>query len=91
MATTAPTVDRIVLEPWSLSRRPVPTEARWSLRELMAARCVSGGELAKLSGVSRNAVSRAVNGRGTTSMPSRRRIAAALAVETDAIDWSHPR
>jgi hypothetical protein len=89
MATTAPTLDHLVLPPWSPDRGPV--EARWTLRQLMAARCVSGGELAKLSGVSRNAVSRAVNGRGTASMPSRRRIAAALAVETDVIDWSHPQ
>ncbi len=90
MATNTPTVDRIVLEPWSRDHKPIPVEARWTLRDLMLARCISGGELAKLSGVSRNVVTRAINYHGTTSMPSRRRLAQALGVDPDVIAWAHP-
>jgi hypothetical protein len=88
MGTNTPAIDHITLERWSPDRGPL--RPRWTLATLMAARCLSGGELARLAGVSRGVVSRALNHQGTTSMPTRRKLASALAVETDAIQWTPP-
>ncbi len=89
MATATPTPtttqQHIVLPPWSAERGPI--EARWTLTSLLAARCLSIGELARASGVSRQAITRAMRGRGVTSMPVRRALARSLAVEADSIRW----
>ena len=81
---TIPTAAPVSLPPWPADRQPVtPT---WTVSELLSARCVSIGEMGRTAGISWQAVWRAAHGH-PTSMPTRRRIAAALAVETDAIRW----
>jgi hypothetical protein len=89
-ATPTPTTTQqqqpiISLPPWTTERGPIV--ARWTLAALMAARCISIGELARSSGVSRQAITRARCGRGTTAMPTRRALARALGVEPDSIRW----
>jgi transcriptional regulator with XRE-family HTH domain len=90
MAPNSSTLDRVILPTWSADRKPIPIEARWTLEDLMSARCVSIGELSRAAGVSREAVSRALRGIRTSTMPTRRRLAQALGVEPDLIVWNTP-
>jgi hypothetical protein len=85
MGTNA-TLDRIVLPAWAPDRGPV--EPKWTITQLLAARCVSIGEVSRTSGLSRATVTRAVRGTCAPTMPTRRRLAQALGVEPDAIAWA---
>ena len=80
-------VERVELPQWSLDRQPIQDARKWTLRELMDARCVAIRELGRTSGTSQDAVQRILRETGVPTMRVRRLIAAALGVETDMVRW----
>jgi hypothetical protein len=85
MGTIPTNLAPVALAQWPADRAPVTP--RWTVAELLSARCVSIGELSRTAGISWQAAWRAAHGHGVLTMPTRRKVAAALAIEPDAIRW----
>ncbi len=82
-------METLTLTRWTRSRRPVEAPV-WTLAGLKTARALSLSELAEAAGVDRSTISRILSGQVATPR-TRRKLAAALGVEPDLIDWNRPR